>query len=358
MKVVSVVGARPQFIKAAPVSRELRARGHTDLLLHTGQHYDHGMSQVFFDDLEIRPPHVNLGVGSGPHGRQTADMLAGIEEVLIAERPDWVLVYGDTNSTLAGALAACKAELPLGHVEAGLRSFNRGMPEEHNRVLTDHCSDLLFCPTETAVANLAREGIHEGVRLVGDTMYDAVLDLLPLAEKRSNVLRDLGLAAGGYLVATVHRAYNTDVAENLRSILAGLAALDEPVVLPLHPRTRRRIADWEKEGQRFPLASSNMRVIDPVGYLDMLVLQSRARKVLTDSGGMQKEAYFLGVPCVTLRPETEWVETVEDGWNIVAGTDPEAIVRAVRAEAPRSTRRPERFGSGKAAQNVVRSLGE
>ena len=258
MKVLHVVGARPQFIKAAPVGKALRAAGHTEVLVHTGQHYDDEMSAVFFRELEIPEPDYNLGVGSGPHGWQTGQMLMRIEEVLMAEKPDWVLVYGDTNSTLAGALAAVKLYIPLAHVEAGLRSFNREMPEEHNRVLTDHCSDLLFCPTQTAVDNpstgsghrLAREGITQGVHLVGDTMYDAVLQFAEIACQRSTILQDLGLKPKGYLLATVHRPYNTDVPENLRNILAAFAEIEEPIIFPVHPRTRQRIVEFAGNVQR------------------------------------------------------------------------------------------------------------
>lgn len=354
MKVVSVIGARPQFIKAAPVSRALRAVGHTEVLVHTGQHYDDEMSAVFFRELEIPEPDYNLGVGSGPHGWQTGQMLMRIEEVLLAEKPDWALVYGDTNSTLAGALAAVKLCIPLAHVEAGLRSFNRAMPEEHNRVLTDHCSDLLFCPTQTAVDNLVREGITRGVHWVGDTMYDAVLQFAEMARQRSTILRDLGLKPKGYLVATVHRPYNTDVSENLRNILAAFLEIGEPLVFPVHPRAQRKIAelgmlDLER-------AACNVRLIEPVGYLDMLVLEQNARLILTDSGGMQKEAYFFGVPCVTLRPETEWVETVEAGWNVVVGADRERIVEAAESHVGSQNTTPLLFGDGHASRTILQIL--
>ena len=328
MKILHVVGARPQFIKAAPVGKALRAAGHTEVLVHTGQHYDDGMSAVFFRELEIPEPDYNLGVGSGPHGWQTGQMLMRIEEVLLAEKPDWVLVYGDTNSTLAGALAACKLRIPLAHVEAGLRSFNREMPEEYNRVLTDHCSDLLFCPTQMAVDNLAREGITKGVHLVGDTMYDAVLQFAEIARQRSTILQDLGLKPKGYLLATAHRPYNTDVPENLRNILTAFAEIGEPLIFPVHPRTWQNIS--ELDGVASFEFNRNVRMIEPVGYLDMLVLEQNARLILTDSGGIQKEAYWLSVPCVTLRDETEWVETVEAGWNVLAGADMVHIVTAVR----------------------------
>jgi UDP-N-acetylglucosamine 2-epimerase len=355
MRVVTILGARPQFIKAAPVSKALRNAGHEEILVHTGQHYDYGMSQVFFEELNLPTPNVNLGVGSGSHAHQTAQMLVGLENVLIAEKPDWVVVYGDTNSTLAGALAASKSRFPLAHVEAGLRSFNREMPEEHNRVLTDHCSDLLLCPTKTAVANLSWEGITKGVTLVGDPMYDAVLQFAEIARKRSTVLRDLNLKSKEYLLATVHRPYNSDEPAKLRNILSALVESGEPVIFPVHPRTRERLAELNGP-HRWGGSTDNVKLIDPVGYLDMLVLQENARAILTDSGGMQKEAYFFGIPCVTLRPETEWVETVETGWNIIADTDPDTIVRAIRRSDRPSERPSQIFGSGNAASLIVAAL--
>ncbi len=351
MKVVTVVGARPQFIKAAPVSHALRAAGHAGFLAHTGQHYDYGMSQIFFEELGIPEPDVNLGVGSGPHGWQTGQILMRVEEVLLAQKPDWVLVYGDTNSTLAGALAACKLRIPLAHVEAGLRSFNREMPEEHNRVLTDHCSDLLFCPTRTAVKNLSHEGIAAGVRLVGDTMYDALLQFVAVARQHSTVLDQLGLRPKRYLLATIHRPYNTDAPENLRNILAALAETGETVIFPVHPRTRNKMAEMDRVSG-LARESHTVKMIEPVGYLDMLMLEQNARLILTDSGGMQKEAYFCEVPCITLRPETEWTETVEAGWNVVAGADRDRIVDAVRSFQP-GGRPPAVFGDGHAAEKIV-----
>ena len=351
MKILTVVGARPQFIKAAPVSKALRAAGQTEILVHTGQHYDYGMSQVFFEELNIPEPDFNLGVGSGSHGRQTGQMLIGLEEIMVDAKPDWVLVYGDTNSTLAGALAAVKLHLPVAHVEAGLRSFNRAMPEEHNRVLTDHCSDLLFCPTETAVNNLRREGLTSGVHLVGDTMYDAVLQFSEVARQRSTILQDLELTPKLYLLATVHRPYNTDNPANLSNILTAFIELGEPVIFPVHPRTRKYIEALALPG----LAESNVRMIEPVGYLDMLVLEQHARVILTDSGGMQKEAYFFQVPCVTLRPETEWVETVEAGWNVVVGAERERITGVMQSLAP-SSDQSLLYGVGQAAKEIVETL--
>ena len=351
-----MIGARPQFVKAAPVSRALRETGHEEFVVHTGQHYDYRMSGIFFEEMGLPDPNLNLGVGSGSHAEQTGQMLLGLEEVMVDQRPDWVLVYGDTNSTLAGALAASKLRLPVAHVEAGLRSFNREMPEEINRVLTDHCSDLLFCPTQTAVDNLAREGITRAVHLVGDTMHDAVLLFTEgAASRRATVLDDLGLEPGGYLLATLHRPYNTDKPDNLLRILDAFAALGETVVLPAHPRLRRRLAEEgcvPAEGER-----GGVMLIEPLGYLDMLALERHARLILTDSGGIQKEAYFFGVPCVTLRPETEWVETVESGWNVVVGADPVRIVAAVKErEWPREP--PPLFGDGRAAYRVVAQLSE
>lgn len=345
MKIMSVVGARPQFIKAAPVSRVLR-RQHAEVLVHTGQHYDDNMSDVFFRELDIPEPDINLGVGSGPHGAQTGGMMAGLEKVALEVKPDWVLVYGDTNSTLAAALVAAKLHIPLAHVEAGLRSFDRRMPEEINRVLADHVSDLLLCPTEGAVRNLTREGIERGVHLVGDVMYDAFLFNLDTARKRDGVAKKLGLAPGSFALATLHRAENTDDAERLRSILHGIDRSGLEVVLPLHPRTRARL-----EGP----PPARIRVLDPVGYLDMLALEEAAAVIVTDSGGVQKEAYFLGKPCVTLRDSTEWTETVEAGWNVLAGWDAEQIAEAMRTFRPNS-KRPELFGDGHAAEKISKLL--
>lgn len=304
MKIASIVGARPQFIKAAPVSAVL-SQDHNEVIIHTGQHYDHGMSSIFFDELGIREPDFNLGIGSGPHGLQTGAMLAAVEKVLLNEHPDWVLVYGDTNSTLAGALAATKLHFPVAHIEAGLRSFNRRMPEEINRVLTDHVSDFLFCPTTTSVENLSNEGIHQGVHLVGDVMYDVLLHFLPLAIKRSKVLDTLLVDPKTYCLATIHRAENTDSSNRLRSLLTCLELTGLPVVFPLHPRTALAIKEFNLE------LPNNVKGIEPVGYLDMIALLKSAQTVLTDSGGLQKEAFLLGVPCITLREETEWVETIK-----------------------------------------------
>jgi len=333
MKIATIVGARPQFIKAAPVSRAIRAaasagRNVSEILVHTGQHYDDNMSAVFFEELGIAAPDYDLGIGSASHGVQTGAMLAAIERILERERPDRVLVYGDTNSTLAGALAAAKMHIPIAHVEAGLRSYDRRMPEEINRVVTDHLASFLFCPSPAAASNLRKEGIREGVFVVGDIMDEALTEAVVRAKKRETTrgslfgLARLGLKEGGYFLATVHRAENTDDPARLQNILAALKTIsrDLPVVFPVHPRTRKMIAaqPW------------GIRFIDPVGHLEMARLESGAAMILTDSGGMQKEAYWLKVPCVTLRDRTEWVETVASGWNMLAGADKKRIVQAVR----------------------------
>lgn len=355
MKIVTIVGARPQFIKAAPVSKALRAAGHTEYLLHTGQHYDHGMSQVFFDELGLPSADINLDVRSGNHGEQTGRMLVRIEEVLLSEKPDRVLVYGDTNSTLAGALAAVKLHIILAHVEAGLRSYNRRMPEEHNRVLTDHCADLLFCPTKTAVENLAAEGLTRGVHEVGDPMYDAVLMFSQKARERSTILQKLGLKNGCYLLGTIHRAYNTDDPQILKAIFLALQDIDETIVFPLHPRTRQKVMDY---GLLDDISTQrNLLLIDPVDYLDMLILEQNARMILTDSGGVQKEAFFFAVPCLTLRPETEWVETVRSGWNLLVGVDPEKISAGLQHTFPAADQRPAMFGNGHSASAIAQILG-
>ena len=344
MKVLTVVGARPQFIKAAPVSRVLR-KTHEEFLLHTGQHYDDAMSDLFFRQLDIPAPDRNLEVGSGPHGAQTGAMLAGIESVAIEQRPDWVLVYGDTNSTLAGALAGAKLHIPVAHVEAGLRSHDRRMPEETNRVVADHVSSLLLCPTQTAVANLAREGVTEGVEMTGDVMHDAFLQNIEVAERSCRILDDLRLTAGSYALLTIHRAENTEQPERLKAILEGVAASGMLAILPIHPRTRGVIGD----------VAENVRIVDPVGYLEMLVLEKSAEVIVTDSGGVQKEAYFAGRPCVTVRDTTEWTETVDAGWNVLVGSDSRAIASAMREFRPASAR-PPLFGDGHAAERVVEAL--
>lgn len=322
MHVCTVVGARPQFVKAAVVSRALRQAGIKERMVHTGQHYDDDMNAVFFDELGIATPEVNLAVGSGTHGAQTGEIMVRLEQYLQAgPAPACVLVYGDTNSTIAGAVTAAKLHIPVGHVEAGLRSFNRSMPEEVNRVVTDHLSSYCFCPTSTAVQNLADEGVTRGVHLTGDVMYDATMQFMEDAAARRPLPSIVPFDSGRYYLATVHRAENTDRAQRLQEIFDGLGRLDLPVVVPLHPRTRRRLDDVAYE--------DNVHIFDPQGYLAMLTLVKHARRVLTDSGGLQKEAVWLQTPCVTLREETEWVETLQGGWNRLVGADAEAIEEAV-----------------------------
>ncbi|MGC8972536.1 MAG: non-hydrolyzing UDP-N-acetylglucosamine 2-epimerase [bacterium] len=328
-KVVSIVGARPQFIKLAPLSKRLSEDGFNEVIVHTGQHYDDNMSDLFFKELEIPEPDYNLSIGSGSHGNQTGRMLIAIEEVLLKERPDLVIVYGDTNSTLAGALSASKLHIPLAHVEAGLRSFNKNMPEEINRIVADHLSDILFCPTETAVENLKREGIIEGVYLVGDIMFDALMHFSKISDTKSKILERINLKPKEYYLATIHRAENTDNYERLKNILTALSQLDMPVIFPIHPRTKGKIKDYN-----LGHLLEKVRVIDPVGYLDMINLEKNAKAILTDSGGVQKEAFWLRVPCITLRDETEWVETVKLGWNRLVGTDCDRIVSAVKNIGP------------------------
>ncbi|WP_058557565.1 non-hydrolyzing UDP-N-acetylglucosamine 2-epimerase [Thiohalocapsa sp. ML1] len=358
LKILTIVGARPQFVKAATVSRLIKER--TDIaerLVHTGQHYDYGMSDVFFSELDIPTPHYNLGVGSASQGRQTGEMLIRIEDVLLKESPDRVLVYGDTNSTLAGALAAAKLRIPVAHVEAGLRSFNRVMPEEINRIITDHISDLLFAPTVGATRQLIHEGIPAAaIHQVGDVMFDAALYYAGRGESHSLLLLDkLGLRSEGFILATVHRAENTDCVDRLSSIIGGLTDLSEllPVVFPLHPRTRRAI---ERLGLLEAVRQS-LLVIEPVGYRDMTILEKHAKAVVTDSGGVQKEAFFFRTPCITLRDETEWGELVEYGYNCLVGADRERIVAAFKSfvSAARCWDR-ELFGTGTAAAEIVRLL--
>lgn len=350
MKIVTILGARPQFIKSWAVSAALREAGLTEVIVHTGQHYDESLSGRFFTELGLRAPDHHLGVGSGPHGRQTGRMLEAIEGVLEAERPDWVVVYGDTNSTLAGALAAAKLHQPVAHIEAGLRSFNRAMPEEVNRILADHVSRLLFCPSPAAAGHLAREGITAGVEVVGDVMHDALQHFSARARATSTVLARLGLAPEDYYVATVHRAELTDHPGRLLALLATLDRLDRPVILPLHPRTRARL---DAAGPS-PAPGGALRLVEPLGYLDMLRLMGDCRRVLTDSGGLQKEAYWLGKPCLTLRAETEWTETIAAGWNWLVHDDPARIGAALHAPPPAA--HPPLYGDGRAAARIAAAL--
>lgn len=348
--IVTIVGARPQFVKAAPVSRALSS-AFREIVVHTGQHYDYGMSEIFFSEMEMSQPEFNLGIGGGSHGEQTGRMLVELEKVFNTLKPDCVLVYGDTNSTLAGALTAAKMQIPLAHVEAGLRSYNRSMPEEINRVLTDHVSDLLFCPTQTAVENLSAEGINKGVHQVGDVMYDALLYNLSLARQKSAILRDLKLSNGQYALVTIHRAANTDDRERMASILDALGKLTLPVVFPVHPRTRKMMSEWG-----IPTAD-NVILVEPVGHFDMLALQENANCILTDSGGVQKEAYLVGVRCITLREETEWVETVSAGWNSLAGVDGEKIVELFENWFPEQKRK-SLYGDGHSSEKIAQILSD
>jgi UDP-N-acetylglucosamine 2-epimerase (non-hydrolysing)/UDP-GlcNAc3NAcA epimerase len=349
LRVVTVIGNRPQFVKAAAVSRALRAR-HEEVLVHTGQHYDDELSTVFVQQLGIPRPERELGLGTGTNTEQTARMLAALAPLLAAERPDAVLVYGDTNSTLAGGLAAAQAGVPVAHVEAGMRSFDRRMPEELNRVLTDHLSDLLLAPSETAVRNLERESVAGTVRLVGDVMVDVAHLVQPRAREDLAPLRDAGVQPGAYVVATAHRAGNVDDPARLRALVSLLRAVPERVVLPLHPRTRARL---EAAGLLGELRAA-VTLTSPLGPLAFTSLLVHARAVLTDSGGVQKEAYLAGVPCVTLRDTTEWVETVTTGWNVLVDLDTDAALAALERTPP--AERPELYGDGRAGARVVAEL--
>ena len=357
VRILTVVGARPQFVKAATVSRAIqrfntsagRYQSIREILVHTGQHYDDNMSDIFFRELEIPSPSYHLGVGSGSHGQQTGRMLEGLERVMTKERPDLVLVYGDTNSTLAGGLAASKLHIPVAHVEAGLRSYNRAMPEEINRVLVDQLSRLLFCPTDRAVKNLSREGIFAGVHLVGDVMYDSLLYHLKPSDQTIGIPSGLGLPPGDYALATVHRADSTSQPKTLTELFLAFGRLGLPIVVPLHPRTKAAM-------QAIDLPPE-VRIIPPVSYFEMLALERHARLILTDSGGVQKEAFLLRVPCVTLRNETEWVETVEAGWNYIAGRNPDAIVAAAVMALDCHPPDPgQPYGNGCAAETMLEIL--
>jgi UDP-N-acetylglucosamine 2-epimerase len=351
LRVLTVIGNRPQFVKAAAVSRLLRAE-HDELLVHTGQHHDDELSTIFVTELGVPRPERELGIHGGSNTDQTARMLGALGPLVAAERPDLVLVYGDTNSTLAGGLVAAQARVPVAHVEAGMRSFDRAMPEELNRVLTDHLSNLLLCPSPTAVANLEREHVTGRVELVGDVMVDVALLFQPRARAADGPLREAGVSAGEYALVTAHRAGNVDDRERLRALVDLLLALPLTVVLPLHPRTRARLeaAGWLGELQD----AAHVRVLSPLGYVAFTALLSRARAVLTDSGGVQKEAYLAGVPCVTMRDTTEWVETVESGWNVLVDLDTSAALAALERTPPAA--RPELYGEGHAGARVVAAI--
>lgn len=361
MKLITIIGARPQFIKAAPFSEEFR-KSNEEVLVHTGQHYDANMSDVFFEELGIPEPNYNLGVGSGNHGKQTARMLEGIEEIILKEKPDGLLVYGDTNSTLAGALAASKLHIPVYHIEAGLRSYNKLMPEEQNRVLTDHISDMLLCPTQTAVDNLSKEGITSGVINTGDIMYDTVLRNINISKQKywngkwfDEIVRESGniqkLTEKEYYLVTIHRAENTDNTEKLFNIFKALSELDKPVLLPLHPRTKKLIENLE-------INFNNIIIIKPVGYLLMLYLTHNAYMVITDSGGLQKEAYFLKTPCTTLRDQTEWPETLENEWNVLSTINNIEEIRLKVQRKLTCLQYPQlnSFGDGKAAFKICKEI--
>jgi len=353
VRVLTVIGNRPQFIKAAAVSRRLR-EAHDEVLVHTGQHHDDELARVFVEELEIPPPERELEIHSGTNTSQTQRMLAALEPLLDEEQPDVVLVYGDTNSTLAGGLVAAQAGVPVAHVEAGMRSFDRSMPEELNRVLTDHLSDVLLCSSQTAVDNLAAERIAGRVELVGDVMVDVARLAAPRARERTETLERFGVTPGSYALVTAHRAGNVDDPERLRALVDVLLALPLPSVLPLHPRTRARL---ETAGLLGALeAQPDLQLAPPLGYLDFTALLLNARAVLTDSGGVQKEAYVAGVPCVTLRPSTEWVETVEAGWNTLVDLDPAAALAALGRKPPGE--HPELYGDGRAGERVVAALNQ
>ncbi|MFH1074317.1 MAG: UDP-N-acetylglucosamine 2-epimerase (non-hydrolyzing) [Candidatus Firestonebacteria bacterium] len=355
MKVLTIVGARPQFIKAAVVSAALKKEKINEIIIHTGQHYDYNMSALFFKELKIHAPKYNLGIGARDRKKMIAQMCVRIEKRIKTEKPSCVLVYGDTNSTLAGALAAKKCRIPVAHIEAGLRSYNNNMPEEINRIATDKISDLLFCPTKTAVKNLKKEGKKEEVKLTGDVMYDALLTFLPVAQRRSKVLRKLRLKKGSYFLVTLHRAENTNSKRLMTSIFRALFKLAEykKVILPLHPRTKKYLVSYGLLEE----ALKKIQIIDPVGYLDNLLLMKNAAKICTDSGGMQKEAYLLKVPCLTLRGETEWVETVKSGWNVITGADSRKIFKE-GVGLKRKLIHPDLYGDGKASLKIVKLLKE
>jgi UDP-N-acetylglucosamine 2-epimerase (non-hydrolysing) len=350
MKIISIIGARPQFIKCAPLSRNLRKKNE-EILIHTGQHYDHDMSDIFFKELNIPKPDYNLNIGSSLHGDQTGRMLIELEKVILKERPDIVLVYGDTNSTLAGALVASKLNICLVHVEAGLRSFDRQMPEEINRVVTDHTSNILFSPTRTATINLRKEGIDKNVYEVGDVMADALNYNKKIAERYSHILDELSLTAKNYMLTTIHRPSNTDNRTNLSSIMKALCDLETEIVLPIHPRTE----NYLKKYDLWTKAKENIKIIPPLGYLDMLKLMKNSEKIITDSGGVQKEAYMLGIPCITLRENTEWVETVDEGWNQLVGAEYSNILKAVNEKCNHKIQK-NIFGNGNSSEKISHIL--
>lgn len=351
-KIVTIIGARPQMVKTPLLSQAVRKFA-KEIIVHTGQHYDANMSDIFLKELKIPKIDYNLGVGSGPHGRQTAKMLEKIEAVLIKEKPDLVIIYGDTNSTVAGALAAVKLHIPVSHVEAGMRSYNRQMPEEHNRIVSDHLVDLLFCPTKSAAKILAGEGIKNGVFFTGDVMADLQKRLTANGKRQTAILEKLSLKPKEYVLATVHRQDNTDVRENLENIIAAFSEIDDPIVFPVHPRTKKYLKMYKLD--EAIAQTPHIRLIEPVGFFDMLALESNAKLILTDSGGVQKEAYLAHVPCLTLRKETEWPETVKAGWNILVGTDIQKIVRLAK-KFPSPKNHPNFLGDGKAYLKIAKII--
>ncbi|HNX01540.1 MAG TPA: UDP-N-acetylglucosamine 2-epimerase (non-hydrolyzing) [Candidatus Cloacimonadota bacterium] len=351
MKILSVIGARPQFIKAALLSKEIR-KYHEEILVHTGQHYNEEMSDIFFEQLDIPQPSYNLGVGSGTHGYQTGHMIIELEKVLLREMPDFVLIYGDTNSTVSASLAAVKLHIPVGHVEAGLRNFDLNIPEEVNRLVADHISTLLFAPTETAVDNLANEGLSDKTFLTGDVMYDILLRSLDVSEKQSGIMTELGLRDKDYILATIHRPDNTDNSDNLKNIIKAFETCGENVVVPLHPRTLK-----EMTKQNIKVESDHLKIITPLGYMDFLKLLHHAKKVITDSGGVQKESYLLKIPCITIYESTSWIETVRDGWNILAKPDVEDIMDKIRNFNP-SGKQGNYFGDGHSCERIVEIINQ
>ena len=361
MKILTIIGARPQFIKAASLSRYLKKMFNADInvkeiILHTGQHYDNNMSEEFFSELNIPTPDYNLQVGSDTPARQTAKMMMGIEEIALRQWPDFILIYGDTNSTIAGALVGVKLHISIAHVEAGLRSYDREMPEEINRVVSDSISTILFCPTETAVNNLKREGITKGIYNVGDIMLETYLYYKDQAQKSSTILNKLNLKPKEFILCTIHRASNTDNIENLKNIFIGLTNSREEIILPLHPRTKKKINENDSLKKYI---GPNIKIINPIGYFDMICLEANAKKIVTDSGGVQKEAYFNEIPCVTLRENTEWVETIEQGVNQLVGVDPKKIKESINNFHPQKQNYSKQlYGDGKTSEKIVKILNQ
>ena len=348
MKIISVVGARPQFIKLAILSKELR-ENHNEIIIHTGQHYDDNMSRYFFEEMQIAKPDYNLNIGSGSHGKQTAEMLIGLEDIFLHQKPDVVITFGDTNTTLATGLAATKLNIPVAHVEAGLRSHNREMPEEINRILTDHISDYLFAPTLTAMENIKSENLYGKPFLVGDVMYDSLLYYGKIAEQKSRILKNLKLKQKEYILLTLHRPYNVDNIQKLQNIFSALKQTKRFIVLPVHPRSRKMIESTNI------IIPENISIIEPLGYLDFIFLQKHSEKIITDSGGIQKEAYLNGIPCITIRPETEWIETVKAGWNVLVGDKKDQLIENCLHFKP-SHNRPRYFGDGNSSKKIISIL--